>query len=109
PTPLTMVTDEISDVAIAGISGLSPDGAAEAISARVREHVTYMPGATGVRTNAQEAWDKGQGVCQDMAQLTVALLRAVGLPARYVSGYLHPQPDAEPGDEMEGESHAWAE
>ena len=82
PTPLTTVTDEISDVAIAGISGLSPDGAAEAISARVREHVTYMPGATGVRTNAQEAWDKGQGVCQDMAQIAVSLLRATGLPAR---------------------------
>ncbi len=80
PTPLTTVADEISGAAIAEISGLSPDTAAEAISARVREHVTYMPGATGVRTNAQEAWDKGQGVCQDMAQLTVALMHAAGLP-----------------------------
>jgi transglutaminase-like putative cysteine protease len=109
PTPLTTVTDEISTAAIAGISGLSPDGAAEAISARVREHVTYMPGATGVRTNAQEAWDKGQGVCQDMAQLTVALMRAAGLPARYVSGYLHPDPKAEPGSTSTGQSHAWIE
>jgi transglutaminase-like putative cysteine protease len=75
----------------------------------VREHVTYMPGATGVRTNAQEAWDKGQGVCQDMAQLTVSLMRASGLPARYVSGYLHPDPKAEPGSTAVGQSHAWVE
>jgi transglutaminase-like putative cysteine protease len=109
PTPLTTVTGEISGAAIDEISGLSPDAAAEAISARVHEHVTYMPGATGVRTNAQEAWDKGQGVCQDMAQLTVALMRTAGLPARYVSGYLHPDPKAEPGSTSVGQSHAWIE
>ena len=109
PTPLTTVTDAISSIAVAEIAGLSPDTAAAAISDRVREHVTYMPGATGVRTNAQEAWDKGQGVCQDMAQLTVALMRSVGLPARYVSGYLHPQSEAEPGITAVGQSHAWVE
>lgn len=109
PTPLTTVTDEISRAAAAEISGLPPDTAAEAISARVREHVTYMPGATGVRTSAQEAWEKGQGVCQDMAQLTVALMRAAGLPARYVSGYLHPDPEAGPGSTAVGQSHAWVE
>lgn len=109
PTPLTTVTARISDAAVAGVSGLPPDEAAEAICARVREHVTYMPGATGVRTNAQEAWDKGQGVCQDMAQLAVALLRAAGLPARYVSGYLHPDVAAEPGRTAVGQSHAWVE
>ena len=109
PTPLTTVTGEIAGAAMADIAGLSPDAAAEAISARVHDHVTYMPGATGVRTNAQEAWDKGQGVCQDMAQLTVALMRAAGLPARYVSGYLHPDPKAEPGSTSVGQSHAWVE
>ena len=109
PTPLTTVTQEISEAAVSEISGLSPDEAAEAISARVRSHVTYMPGATGVRTDAQEAWDKGQGVCQDMAQLTVALMRGAGLPARYVSGYLHPDAKAEPGRTAIGQSHAWVE
>jgi transglutaminase-like putative cysteine protease len=68
-----------------------------------------MPGATGVRTDAQEAWDKGQGVCQDMAHVTVALLRATGLPARYVSGYLHPDTKAKPGSTAVGQSHAWVE
>lgn len=109
PTPLTTVGRDISDEAVAETSGLPPGAAAEAISALVHEHVTYMPGATGVRTNAQEAWDKGQGVCQDMAQLTVALIRAAGLPARYVSGYLHPDPGAKPGSTEVGQSHAWVE
>jgi transglutaminase-like putative cysteine protease len=111
PTPLTTVTDEVSNTTLAEISAqsLSPDEAAAAISASVHEHVTYMPGATGVRTNAQEAWDKGQGVCQDMAQLAVSLMRAAGIPARYVSGYLHPDPQAQPGSTAIGQSHAWVE
>jgi transglutaminase-like putative cysteine protease len=109
PTPLTTVTPGISAAAVAGIADVPPDEAAAAISTLVRRHVTYVPGATGVRTNAQEAWDKGQGVCQDMAQLTVALLRAAGLPARYVSGYLHPDVAAEPGRTAVGQSHAWVE
>jgi transglutaminase-like putative cysteine protease len=109
PTPQTAVADEISRAAIAGVSRLSPDEAAGAISARVHERVTYLPGATGVRTSAQEAWDKGQGVCQDMAQIAVSLLRAAGLPARYVSGYLHPDPKASPGSTAIGQSHAWVE
>ena len=49
-----------------------------------------MPGSTGVRTSAQEAWSLRKGVCQDIAHLTVGMLRAVGIPARYVSGYLYP-------------------
>jgi transglutaminase-like putative cysteine protease len=111
PTALTTVAEDIPEAAMAEISGqsLGPDQAAAAISALVHDHVTYLPGATGVRTNAQEAWDKGQGVCQDMAQIAVSLLRAAGLPARYVSGYLHPDPKAEPGSTSIGQSHAWVE
>jgi len=111
PTALTTVPSAVWETALADISSpsLSPDDTAAAISDRVRSHVTYMPGATGVRTNAQEAWDKGQGVCQDMAQLTVALMRAAGLPARYISGYLHPDTKAEPGQAAVGQSHAWVE
>jgi transglutaminase-like putative cysteine protease len=111
PTALTTVADDIANAALAEIAApsLPPDEAAAAISALVREHVTYLPGATGVRTNAQEAWDKGQGVCQDMAQIAVSLMRAAGLPARYVSGYLHPDPKAQPGSTSVGQSHAWVE
>ncbi len=109
PTPLTTVKEGVSDLVAAEIAGLPPDAAAEAISARVRERVAYQPGATDADTSAQRAWDEGRGVCQDMAQLTVALLRAAGLPARYVSGYLHPWEQAEPGSTAVGRSHAWAE
>jgi transglutaminase-like putative cysteine protease len=108
-TPLTTVTGPVRAQALAGLSGLEPDEAAAAISAAVRARITYLAGSTGVRTNAQEAWDQGQGVCQDMAQVTIALLRAAGLPARYVSGYLHPDAAAKPGRTAIGQSHAWVE
>jgi transglutaminase-like putative cysteine protease len=109
PTALTALPPEIIRAVISGLADLPPHEAAKTISDRVRERVTYMPGATGVRTDAREAWDKGQGVCQDMAQVAVSLLRAAGLPARYVSGYLHPDPDAGPGTTAVGQSHAWVE
>jgi transglutaminase-like putative cysteine protease len=108
-TPLTTVTPAVAATVLDALRGAGPVEAAEEIAARVRAQVGYMPGATGVRTNAQEAWDQRQGVCQDLAHVTVALLRAVGLPARYVSGYLHADPAAEPGQTAVGESHAWVE
>lgn len=109
PTPLTTVTPAVAATAAEAAPGMDPAQAAEEIASRVRAQVRYMPGATGVRTDAQEAWDQGQGVCQDIAHVTVALLRAAGLPARYVSGYLHADPAAEPGQTAVGESHAWVE
>jgi transglutaminase-like putative cysteine protease len=109
PTPLTTVTPDVAAIVVDAVRDADPAEAATEIAARVRSQVSYMAGATGVRTNAQEAWDQGQGVCQDMAHLTVALLREAGLPARYVSGYLHADPSAEPGQTAVGESHAWVE
>jgi transglutaminase-like putative cysteine protease len=109
PAARTAVDGALAETARQRTAGADPHEAAADIAAWVSDRVAYVPGVTGVQTSAQEAWDKGQGVCQDMAHLTVALLRQVGLPARYVSGYLHPRSDAEPGDEMEGQSHAWVE
>jgi transglutaminase-like putative cysteine protease len=109
PTPLTTVTPDVAATVIDAVRDADPVEAATEIASRVRSQVSYMAGATGVRTNAQEAWDQGQGVCQDMAHLTVGLLREAGLPARYVSGYLHADPSAEPGQTVVGESHAWVE
>jgi transglutaminase-like putative cysteine protease len=108
-TPLTTLTPALAATVIGDIHGADPVEAAEHIVARVRSQVSYMAGSTGVRTDAQEAWDQGQGVCQDLAHVTVALMRAAGLPARYVSGYLHADPSAEPGQSAVGESHAWVE
>ena len=62
-----------------------------------------------MNTSPAEAWEQGAGVCQDITHLTVALLRGAGLPARYVSGYLHPERDAELHRPVAGESHAWIE
>jgi transglutaminase-like putative cysteine protease len=91
------------------VAGRSPAVAAEEVSHWVRSQVAYVPGSTGVQTSAQEAWDLRQGVCQDIAHLTVGLLRARGVPARYVSGYLHPKVEAEVGETVAGQSHAWVE
>jgi transglutaminase-like putative cysteine protease len=109
PTRRTAIDSELADAARERIANADPIEAAAEIASWVGDRVAYVQGATGVQTSAQEAWDRGQGVCQDMAHLTVALMREVGLPARYVSGYLHPQPEAEPGDEEEGQSHAWVQ
>lgn len=67
----------------------------------------YVPGTTGVHTSGVDALREGKGVCQDFAHLTLMLLRSMGIPTRYVSGYLHPNPDAELGETVEGQSHAW--
>lgn len=59
----------------------------------------YVSGSTGICTTAEQALTQGTGVCQDYAQILLALCRMRGLPCRYAAGLL-------PG---EGESHAWME
>jgi len=87
----------------------SPCDAALAICRAIGERIEYLPGSTTVTTTAAEAWEHRRGVCQDITHLALGALRAVGIPARYVSGYLHPKPDAEIGVTVAGESHAWVE
>jgi transglutaminase-like putative cysteine protease len=65
----------------------------------VHEAISYAHGVTSVTTTAAEALAGGQGVCQDAAHVMIALCRAIGLPARYVSGHLL----------GEGGTHAWVE
>ena len=61
----------------------------------------------GVWGGCVDALREGRGVCQDFAHLTLMLLRGMGIPSRYVSGYLHPRRNAKMGDTVEGQSHAW--
>jgi len=75
----------------------------------VRDRLTYRPGTTGVHSSAVDAWQQGEGVCQDFAHLALVLMRAAGMPGRYVSGYLHPLADADLGETVDGQSHAWVE
>lgn len=86
-----------------------PGRAAHAIAEAIGNAVEYMHGITGVHSTASEAWEARKGVCQDIAHITLGALREVGIPARYVSGYLHPRPNAEVGVPVTGESHAWVE
>jgi transglutaminase-like putative cysteine protease len=106
PTLLTTVAPDLVATAREVVAGADPHEAVEGLTAWLRDNVEYMPGATGVQTSAQEAWEKRQGVCQDLAHLAVGLLRGLGMPARYVSGYLHPDPAAGIGDTVAGQSHA---
>lgn len=109
-TPLTEPAPEV-EVMAAEIAArhLSPSDAALEICEAVGDHMQYMHGVTGVHSTAREAWLDGRGVCQDITHIALGALRSVGIPARYVSGYLHPQPDAEIGETVVGESHAWVE
>lgn len=86
-----------------------PARAALEIATAVGDAMEYMHGITGVHSTGAEAWTERKGVCQDITHITLGALREVGIPARYVSGYLHPQPDAEVGVPVTGESHAWVE
>jgi transglutaminase-like putative cysteine protease len=101
--------DTAISLARAETAGLAPAEAARRVCEWVAEVLDYMPGATGVHTSAAEAWDVGQGVCQDMAHVAVGVLRALGIPARYLSGYLLPRADLPVGGSLDGESHAWVE
>jgi transglutaminase-like putative cysteine protease len=87
--------------------GRDPQQAVLATVDWVRSELTYVPGTTGVHSSGLDALRKGKGVCQDFAHLSLILLRSMGIPSRYVSGYLHPQDDAVIGEAVEGESHAW--
>jgi transglutaminase-like putative cysteine protease len=109
PTPLTAMSDEVVAEARDVVGDTHPHEAGAIVCRFVGEHMEYLSGSTNVKTNAMQAWTKGKGVCQDISHVTVGLLRALGLPARYVSGYLHPKKDAAIGEAVTGESHAWVE
>ena len=72
----------------------------ESVTAWLHRHIAYERGYTSVFTTAEEAIARGHGVCQDYTHAAIGLLRALGIPARYVSGLLTSQM---------GETHAWIE
>jgi transglutaminase-like putative cysteine protease len=86
-----------------------PDDAARSICEWVGDSMEYMQGVTGVQSTGAEAWAERRGVCQDIVHVALGALRSVGIPARYVSGYLHPRKAAVVGETVTGESHAWVE
>lgn len=107
--PTTAVPDAVVALAREAAGDLPPHEAAIATCVALRDAVAYIPGVTSAHTPAAEAWEARAGVCQDLAHLAVGALHSLGIPARYVSGYLHPQPEAAVGETVVGESHAWVE
>jgi transglutaminase-like putative cysteine protease len=80
------------------------------VMAAIYRDFEYDPTATQVDSPIDDALAAGRGVCQDFAHLMLAMLRRLGLPARYVSGYLAPLPEAMPDDRPSTvATHAWVE
>ncbi|HEX4264511.1 MAG TPA: transglutaminase family protein [Verrucomicrobiae bacterium] len=78
------------------------------LTRRIYHDFKYDPKATTVATPLDEVWNKRRGVCQDFAHLGIACLRSLGLPARYVSGYLRTRPpEGKPRLVGADASHAW--
>ncbi len=83
--------------------------AAIELTARMHRDFTYASQSTDINTPALEALQAKRGVCQDFAHILLACLRSLGLPARYVSGYLLTQPPpGQPRLVGSDASHAWA-
>lgn len=108
-TAATRPPPELAELAESIAAEHRPAEAARLISEAVHDAMTYVVGATEVQTTATEAWVARSGVCQDYAHLVVGALRHVGIPSRYVSGYLHPASEPVLGETAQGESHAWVE
>ncbi len=82
--------------------------AAMALTSHIYRDFSYQGGVTDVSTPVRRVLELKSGVCQDFAHFEIACLRSIGLPARYVSGYLltHP-PEGEEKRQGSDESHAW--
>jgi len=75
----------------------------EKLSEQILADMPFTAGVTDVASDAVAAYQGGQGVCQDHTHVFLACCRALGIPARYVSGYLYSD------DSEHVASHAWAE
>lgn len=108
PSPLARITPEmitwlnnndISKEASCRSNADSTHALAEQLTHLLHDALDYQPGSTNVETTASEAFAQGRGVCQDFAHIMIAMLRYLGLPARYASGFTV----------GEGATHAWAQ
>lgn len=86
-------------------SGPAVEQALDELTLTISREFTYDRAVTNVYSAVDEVLDLRAGVCQDFAHLFIAIARAMGVPARYVSGYIH----ASGGATAASASHAWAE
>lgn len=109
PSRLVDLTDEVEEYARTILPPDRPFGEAlVALYAQIYRDFTYAKGTTSVKTTLPELLAQREGVCQDFAHLAVGCLRSVGIPGRYVSGYIETMPP--PGQvKLAGSdaTHAW--
>ncbi|MFO1142676.1 MAG: transglutaminase family protein [Amaricoccus sp.] len=90
------------------VAGMTAADAVRAIGLALNRDMTFDPDATTVDTPPEEAFARREGVCQDFAQVMIACLRGVGIPAGYVSGFLRTNPPpGQPRLEGADAMHAW--
>ena len=106
-TPYTLAMPSIREFALRFESMRKRDLIAmlHALMLTIADEVKYAKGETHVHTTAAEALARKSGVCQDYAHIFCATARVLGVPARYVSGYL----TVGAGQEAHTASHAWAD
>lgn len=109
PSPFIPPLDAARDYAdVSFTPGRPLVEAARELTARINADFAYDPEATGISTTTAEVFELGRGVCQDFAHVQISCLRAMGLAARYVSGYLLTRPPpGRPRLVGADASHAW--
>lgn len=104
---------QIDEAARAAVAGLDDGVAMVQAIHDLAAGLEYRTGQTEVGVSVDDVFAAGHGVCQDIAHLAIAGARAVGIPARYVSGYLFAVDDATGADggadQVEVQTHAWVE
>ncbi|WP_160153296.1 transglutaminase family protein [Microbulbifer sp. ALW1] len=106
-SPLTETSDAMREFARtfhpAGKGGNASRQQLMELMPALLERIPYRSGMTHAQSSAADAFAQGFGVCQDHSHIFIACCRWLGIPARYVSGYVHA------GDDQHIASHAWAE
>jgi transglutaminase-like putative cysteine protease len=108
-SPRIPLRREIADYAATSFAADRPvlDGARE-LAARIRKDFKYQPNSTAVSTPLDQAFEQRRGVCQDFAHIMISGLRAIGIPASYVSGYIRTiPPPGKPRLAGADATHAW--
>ncbi|MCW5559827.1 MAG: transglutaminase family protein [Verrucomicrobiae bacterium] len=108
-SPMVRTSPELADYARESFTADVPLLVAVAdLNRRVFDDFKYDPVATTVATPLEDVWASRRGVCQDFAHMAIACLRSLGVPARYVSGYLRTRPpEGQPRRIGADASHAW--
>jgi transglutaminase-like putative cysteine protease len=105
PTPLTEPDQALREFALglrANFERSTEHGLLDLMDA-VLKHMPYRPGSTSVSHTAAESFGLSAGVCQDHTHVFLSCARLLGVPSRYVSGYINP------AGQTQAASHAWAE